>query len=255
MKRPVALITGGTSGIGFDTAKKLAATHDLFLVYRDRHSDAEKALAQFPKEARVEIFSADLQLSESAKRIADEALKRFEEPVTVLVNSAGLSQPNLFLEQPFDYIDTQVVLNLTSVMKLTQLILPGMYRRKYGRIVSVSSYASGSHVRGHLLYSVAKAGIEEFTRKLALEVYHRGITVNAVKPHFTRTRMIEESFSDYKDLLERLPEVLIPVEDVSALILHFLGPHGKYISGSIFEIGTDAFDVTISKLKREHLHK
>jgi 3-oxoacyl-[acyl-carrier protein] reductase len=240
MKRPVALITGGTSGIGFDTAKKLAATHDLFLVYRDRHSDAEKALAQFPKEARVEIFSADLQLSESAKRIADEALKRFEEPVTVLVNSAGLSQPNLFLEQPFDYIDTQVVLNLTSVMKLTQLILPGMYRRKYGRIVSVSSYASG---------------IEEFTRKLALEVYHRGITVNAVKPHFTRTRMIEESFSDYKDLLERLPEVLIPVEDVSALILHFLGPHGKYISGSIFEIGTDAFDVTISKLKREHLHK
>ncbi len=243
--RRLALITGGTSGIGFGAAKALAAKYDLALVF---FSDATKAAAA--KEslassgARVEVYQKPLSTHEDCKSLVEQVTKDFGRGPDVLVNSAGKIRDGLFMGTPFEEHQTLIQEHLLVTMSLAHLVLKGMNRERFGRIVNLSSISARFAKRGQANYAAAKSGIEGFTRTLALEVAHRGITVNAVAPGLIETPMTQaiiENWAKLPDsdggLRKRIPAGRTGTpEEVGALIAFLCSDEAAYVTGQTLTI-------------------
>ncbi len=243
MEKRLALITGGTSGIGFGTAKKLSPYCDLALSYAENHERAEKAREELETtDTNVKIFSKPLHSYADAKELVETVKIEFGKSPDILVNSAGRIRDGFFMSTDFSHHETIVREHLIVTMALCQITLKSMYGNKYGRIVNLSSISGIYAKRGQANYSAAKAGIIGFTKTLALEVAHRGITVNAVAPGLIRTPMT----AGIMDLLEKAPEKeirkRIPAgyagepDDVGSLIAFLCSDEARYITGALVTI-------------------
>lgn len=248
MKRPLALITGGTSGIGFGIAKKLATTHDLALAYASDEAKAQNALEELrgimkslASEARVEAFKKPLSQAEDAKELYTAVCEAFGRTPQVLVNSAGRLHDGLFLQADFNEYIKVVQEHLVVMMALSQLALKPMYKEKFGRIINMSSISASYAKRGQTNYAAAKAGIEGFTRTLALEVAHRGITVNAIAPGLIETPMtkalVEKIETGGGSIRERVPAGRMgQPEEIGALVEFLCSNGASYITGTVITI-------------------
>jgi len=244
MSRPLALITGGSSGIGFAVARQLAEDHDLALVYASNHAGAElaaKELETVVPSAAVRLFAGRLQTYEDATTLATRVKEAFGRAPSVLVNSAGCLCDDLFLGSDFSGQERLIQELLIATMAVTHAMLRDMYKARFGRIINISSISARYARRGQCSYAAAKAGVEGFSRTLALEVAHRGITVNVVSPGIIRTRMTAE-------LVTRLAEspggiaARIPVgsvgepEEVGLLVKFLCSDRARYITGAVHVI-------------------
>ena len=233
--KSLAIITGGTSGIGLATAERLVDRYHLLLIYRERHQRAQEAaqkLSALSPSTKVHVFACDISRPESAKLICDEAGKTYSCEIEVLINSAGRSQSTLFIQTDPKLIEEILNVHLYGMMRLTQEVLFGMYRRRYGRIINISSMACYGENRGLSVYASAKAGVESFTKALSTEVFHRGININAIRPGFVRTPMTEELLSAVESTELRSTSLASVVD----LIIYLLSPEANRISGRILEI-------------------
>ena len=202
-KRPLALVTGSSSGIGRAYAKSLAARgYDLLLVARRR--DRLEALAKAMTEANgieAEVLAADLSdpqdLRQVEKRVAEE------EHLTMLVNNAGIGGIKPFLEMDREYIQKMIAVNVTAVTLLTYAALPGMLRRGSGTIVNVASGLAYARMPGVAVYASTKAFVAHFTRILHDEYGAQGIRFQALFPGLTRTEL--GTGQQPPDLMERVP--------------------------------------------------
>ena len=191
--RPLAVITGGTSGIGLETARLLAPGYDLALVYKSNTERAKQSQALLRSDfahCQIEIFEKDLLTAQSTKEVHREIKSKFPQAASILVNSAGVAKPKLLLQSTDEEVIECLMGNLMPTIWMTRAILPEMYRENFGRIVMVSSIATTCCNRGQVPYATAKGGIETFVRALALEVAHRGVTVNSVRAGLTDTPMV-----------------------------------------------------------------
>ena len=243
MEKRLALITGGTSGIGFGTAKMLAPNCDLALSYADNHERAEKAKEELEiSNIKVKTFAKPLHTYEDTKELVETVKSEFGKSPDILVNSAGRIRDGFFLNTDFSYHETIVREHLVVTMALCQIILKSMYGNRYGRIVNLSSISGFYAKRGQVNYAAAKAGIIGFTKTLALEVAHRGITVNAVAPGLVRTPMTSKIIaflekSPGKEIRKRIPAGYIgEPEDVGNLIAFLCSDEARYITGAIIPI-------------------
>lgn len=231
--RPLGIITGGTSGIGFAIAQKLSLTHDLVLVYKDRHDNASVCvdrLKAVTPELQVALFSGDLANTETPESIVAMTADHFKEPPSVLVNAAGHAQSELFMSSKMDSLEAFITVHLLATIRLTHAILPTMYRNRFGRIINFSSVLSDCTVRGTSAYATAKAAIEAFTKCVALEVFHRGVTVNAIKPGLVDTPMTTSVRHANPN------RNAIPASDVADLAMYLLSPSANHITGSVMAI-------------------
>ncbi len=244
--RRLALITGGTSGIGLGAALALAKTrtHDFALSYASDHAKAETAraaIAAIDAEARVEVFGKALASHADAKQLLDEVQAKFGRGPVVLVNSAGRIRDGLFMSSDFKDHEALLSEHLLVPMALCHLALKGMYRERFGRIVNLSSISARYAKRGQTNYAAAKAGIEGFTRTLALELAHRGVTVNAVAPGLIETPMTAAIIGKLTeadgDLKKRIPAGRPGTpEEVGALIAFLASEQAGYITGTVATI-------------------
>lgn len=234
MSRPLALVTGGTSGIGLGAARALAAEHDLALGYRENHERAAAAITELERDgARVRAFPRHLAGYEDARALTEEVAAAFGAAPRVLVHSAGRIADRLFLDGPFAPHLELVHEHLVAGMALCHLLLGNMYRERFGRIVLVSSIGARWVKRGQASYAAAKAGLEGFTRALALEVAHRGVTVNAVAPGLIETPMTEQ----VRELRRRIPAGRIGrPEDVGALVRFLCSAEAGYLTGAVIPV-------------------
>ncbi|MBS1984861.1 MAG: SDR family oxidoreductase [Bdellovibrionales bacterium] len=243
--RRLALITGGTSGIGLGAARALLADYDLALGYASNTDKAQSALGELraaaPAGSRVEIYAQPLTNHAEAQRLYAQVTADFGRAPLVLVNSAGRILDGLYMDLDFTAHAQIVNEHLLVSMALAHLALKAMYRERFGRIVNLSSISATYAKRGQANYAAAKAGIEGFTRTLALEVAHRGVTVNAIAPGLIATPMtaqILENFKqDPKEIRRRIPAAREgSPQEVGDLIAFLCSAKAGYITGQTVTI-------------------
>ncbi|HXH29865.1 MAG TPA: SDR family NAD(P)-dependent oxidoreductase [Bacteriovoracaceae bacterium] len=243
MTRKFALITGGTSGIGFGIAQRLLPDFDLALAYAGNHEKAlrgQSELQSLNPQATVKVFARNLSAPSDAMALHEEVINSMGSRPAVLINCAGRIRDGLFLGSDFQQHLEIIQEHLLTTMALSHACLKAMYQGKFGRIINLSSISAQYSKRGQTNYAAAKAGIEGFTRTLALEVAHRGVTVNAIAPGLIETPMTEGLIKNIEEnggLKKRIPAARMgqPYE-VGALAAFLCSPDASYITGTVITI-------------------
>lgn len=229
-----ALVTGASGGIGEAIARQLHA-QGAAVVLAGRRSDALAALAEaLGARARVQVAElSDPQAAEQLIAAADNG-----GGPDVLINNAGLTRDNLAVRMKDEDWQTVLEVNLTAVFRLTRAALRGMMRRRWGRVINITSIVALTGNPGQVNYAAAKAGMIGMTKSLAAEVATRGITVNCVAPGFIETPMTAALAEDQRRrLLERVPVGRLGTPaDVAAAIGYLASEEAAYVTGQTLHV-------------------
>ena len=229
------LISGGDRGIGAAAARAFyRAGYRVAILYHCNAEAADALQKELPGVTAVQCDVASRASCELAFRAAEQALGR----VDVLVSNAGIAQQKLFTDIAPDEWQRMLDVNLTGAFNLCQLALPGMIRRKAGRILTVSSMWGQTGGSCEVHYSAAKAGLIGLTKALAKEEGPSGITVNCVAPGVIETDMMAAfTAEDKAALAEETPVGRLGSADEVAALLVFLADEGAgYITGQVFGV-------------------
>jgi len=234
--RPVALVTGGSRGIGRATVEALAAD-GWTAAFTFRESEAEARELAGRLEGRALPFRLDLRDRARASALVHEVEEQVG-PLAGLVNNAGVRRDGLLATLADDGWDDLLDANLGGVFRLCRAAVPRMLHRRRGSIVNVSSMTAVHGLAGQAAYGAAKAGILGLTRSLAREVGSRGVRVNAVIPGFVPTAMTADVPAEKVKALrsaEALPAG-VTVQGVAEAILFLLSDRSAAITGQTIVI-------------------
>ena len=183
-----ALVTGATGGIGGAVARLLHAQGATLGLSGTREAVLQELAAELGARAYVLPCNlADAAAVEALPKQAEEAMGQLD----ILVNNAGLTRDNLFMRMKDEEWDTVLAVNLTSAFKLSRGVLRGMMKRRWGRIISITSVVGVTGNPGQGNYAASKAGMIGMSKSLAQEIASRGITVNCVAPGMIKTAMTD----------------------------------------------------------------
>ncbi|MAG32446.1 MAG: beta-ketoacyl-ACP reductase [Deltaproteobacteria bacterium] len=233
-EKPVGLVTGGGTGIGAACCRRLAAEgFRVGIHYRSSEEKAQKLAAELPDAFTIK---ADLMDSETLDAMVKE-LKPVAGRVDVLVNNAGYNVNAPMLAMNLDQYDSVAAI-ARGTWYLTKLVLRRfMMRRGTGRIINLSSVVGHTGNAGQIPYTMVKAGLDAFTKSLALELTGRDILVNAIAPGFVDTEMTEVLPEEIQEaILAKIPLGRIGEADEIADVVAFLATRGSYIQGSVLHV-------------------
>jgi len=231
----VALVTGGTRGIGAAISKALkAAGYKVGANYGGN----DEAASKFKAETGVAVFKWDV----SSFDACCAGVKKVEAeigPVEILVNNAGITRDAMFHRMTPEQWNAVIGTNLNSLFNMCRPVIEGMRSRKFGRIVNISSINGQKGQMGQTNYSASKAGDIGFTKALAQENAKAGITVNAICPGYINTEMVQ---AVPKDVLEKNILPLIPVgrlgepEEIGRCVVFLASDDAGFITGSTLTV-------------------
>ena len=236
----VAVVTGGSKGIGRTVALKFAEEKaKIIIVHYDPDESASddtlNTLSQ--KDIEAESHRIDVSSYEDVQTLFKEILSRFGK-IDVLINNAGITRDSLLMRMSEDDWDNVIRINLKSVFNCTQTVIRSMLKQREGSIVNISSVVGQIGNPGQANYSASKAGIIGFTKTVAREVAGRGITVNAVAPGFIDTEMTASLPDRVKDsFLQQVPMGRIgKPEDVAEAVYWLCSGAANYITGQTIHV-------------------
>lgn len=239
MKKRVAIVTGGSRGIGRACAAELAARGaDIVISYRNGREAAEET-ARLCRErgASVLLVRGDVGIEEDCAALVKAAIDAFGS-VDILVNNAGITKDGLLMTMSGEDFEAVIDTNLKGSFFMMKAVSRPMLRNKYGRIVNISSVVGLMGNAGQANYAASKAGIIGLTKSFAKEVAKKGITVNAVAPGFIETDMTaalgEKAASDMSALIP-LGEIGRP-EDIASAVGFLAGEEAGYITGQVISV-------------------
>jgi 3-oxoacyl-[acyl-carrier protein] reductase len=231
-----ALVTGASRGIGAAIAKALArAGHKVIINYRTQREQAEAVLAEIEGAGgRAVLAPFDVrdraQVSESI-----EALLQEPDPIDVLVNNAGIAKDNPFPSISWEDWEQVTRTSLDGFYNVTRPLVMPMVRRKYGRIITLSSVSGVIGNRGQTNYAAAKAGLIGATKSLSKELAKRRITVNAVAPGLIDTEMTKGA--PVEQIVKLIPAARLGrAEEVADLVAFLASERAAYITGQVIGI-------------------
>ncbi len=234
--RKVALITGGSRGIGRAAALRLARMGmDIVFSYCSGKEAAEETAAACEAQGvKALAIQANGAVLEDCDRLVKEALD-FGGRIDVLVNNAGITRDNLLIRMTDQQFQQVIDTNLTGVFYMLRSVSKIMLKQKYGRIINISSVAGVMGNAGQVNYSASKAGVIGMTKALARELASRKITVNAVAPGMIETDMTAAMPEKAREeMTANIPfKVMGKPEDIAGAVAFFAGEESGYITGQV----------------------
>lgn len=235
LKGKKVLVTGASGGIGKAIALELSLNGaDLCLTGRNK---SELENLQKTIGGNCQIIISDLSNSEGINNLADQAQEIMGQ-IDILVNNAGITKDNLFMRMSEDDWNEVININLNSIFKLTKQLIKGMIKRRYGRIINITSVIGVAGGAGQSNYSASKAGIIAMSKSLAQEVGSRSVTVNNIAPGFIETNMTAELSDDRKEDILRSISVgrLGKPDDIAGAVCFLASDKASYITGQTIHI-------------------
>lgn len=235
MSKKLALVTGGTRGIGAALSKALkAAGHTVAATYHSNDEAAQK----FASETGIHVFKWDVGNFEATAAGIKKVEADLKQPVDILVNNAGITQDGTFHKMTGDQWHKVLETNLTSCFNVTRCVIEGMRARNWGRIINVASINGRKGQFGQVNYSAAKSGMIGFTRALALESANKGITVNAVAPGYINTEMVQAVPQDVlQKIIGQIPVGRLGTpEDIADLVVFLASDKSGFVTGATIDI-------------------
>ncbi|MFR2534887.1 MAG: 3-oxoacyl-[acyl-carrier-protein] reductase [Clostridia bacterium] len=238
-EKKVALITGGSRGIGKQIALKFAQEgYNIVINYVSDKTDVEAIKAEF-REKNVEILLIKTNVTsyEDSENMIKQAIEKFGH-IDVLINNAGITKDGLLMRMKEEEFDQVIEVNLKGTFNVTKAVIPYMIKKKTGNIINLSSVVGVTGNAGQCNYAASKAGIIGFTKSLAKEVASRNIRVNAVAPGFIQTDMTEVLSDSVKETIqEQIPLKRMGTATEVANVIYFLGSEqSSYITGQVINI-------------------
>lgn len=235
----VALITGGTRGIGKEIAYTLAEeNYDIIINYRTENEELMKLKKEIEqKRVRCLLLKGDVSNFEDCKKLVEEAINRMNH-IDVLVNNAGITKDMLLMRMKPEDFNEVINVNLIGTFNMTKNVINYMMKERKGRIINVSSVVGISGNAGQTNYSASKAGIIGFTKSLAKEVASRNILVNAIAPGFIQTDMTNILKENVKDeIAKTIPlKRMGTAKDVANVVKFLASEDSSYITGQVIQV-------------------
>lgn len=238
LKNKVAVITGGTRGIGFEIAHTFLNEGASVVILGSREETVTKALKElkssFPN-AKIKGMHPDLTSFKEMEEAIKEIINEFK-VIDILVNNAGVSDDHQFIDYTEELFDKVMNLNVKGIFNPTKAVVPFMIKEKKGVILNTSSIVSRDGSAGGIAYPTSKAAVNGFTLSLARELAPYNIRVNAVAPGVTNTDMVKAVPDEYiKPLIASIPlKRLGTPEDIANMFLYLASDKGSYISGQVY---------------------
>lgn len=230
MNNKVAIVTGGTRGIGLSITKQLTeAGYKVAALYHGN----EEAAKRCQRETGASVYKADVASYDACKQVCADIEKELG-PIAVLVNNAGITKDGVLHKMPEDDWHNVIETNLTSCFNMCRAVITGMRERGHGRIINISSINGQKGQFGQTNYSAAKAGMIGFTKALALESAAKGITVNAIAPGYIETDMTAQMRPEVlESIIKQIPATRMgKPEEVAGLVAYLASDLAAFINGA-----------------------
>lgn len=231
------VVTGSSRGIGAGIVRYLAAKGARVAVtYTSQPSAAEKILSELEGKGHI-LTKLDVTSSDSVNSAFDEVLKSFD-GIDALVNNAGITRDQLLMRMKDEDFDAVLATNLRGAYLCTKAVMRTMLKARAGSIVNISSVIGQMGNAGQSNYAASKAGLEGFTRSVALEVGSRSIRVNAVAPGFIVTDMTDALDEKQREAIQgKIPlQRLGSVEDIAHAVGFLVSDLSLYITGQVLQV-------------------
>jgi 3-oxoacyl-[acyl-carrier protein] reductase len=238
LKDQIALVTGGSRGIGRGIVRALAREGaKVAFVYRGNREAADALVAEIGNNCQA--IQADVAQAEAAQKVADKVIADWGR-IDILVNNAGVIRDGLFVRMELGDWQTVLDTNLGGTFAFCRAVAGQMaLKQRSGRIINISSVVAEHVNAGQCNYAASKGAVNAFTRALAVELGSRNVTVNAVAPGFVETDMTAAVRNKAGDFIQKK---LIPVrrlgkpEDIAAAVVFLASPGASYITGQVITV-------------------
>ena len=234
----IALVTGASRGIGKGILAALARSGATVIGTATSEAGAEAITADISAAGSQGAgMTLNVNDAQQTERVVADIQQRYGD-ILILVNNAGITRDNLLLRMKEDDWDAIFATNLKSAYRLSKLVLRGMMKARYGRIINITSVVGATGNAGQSNYAAAKAGLVGFSKSLAREVGSRNVTVNCVAPGFIATDMTRALSEEQRTaLLAQIPLGRLGVpEDVAAAVLYLASAGAGYVTGSTLHV-------------------
>lgn len=239
LKDKIAIVTGGSRGIGKEICLKFASLGaNLVINYIGDKTQAEDTKSECEKlGAKVALSEGDVSKMADCEKLFQTAMDTFGR-VDILVNNAGITRDNLLMRMSEEEFDAVIAVNLKGTFNCMKQAARPMMKQKYGKIINMASVVGVTGNAGQVNYAASKAGVIGMTKSMAKELANRGVTVNAIAPGFIRTAMTDVLSDDVKDEITRVIPmgVMGETEDVANLAAFLASDASRYITGQVINV-------------------
>ncbi|MBO7725257.1 MAG: 3-oxoacyl-[acyl-carrier-protein] reductase [Thermoguttaceae bacterium] len=239
LKGQNAVVTGATRGIGFGIAKALSAAGAAVACIGTNAEKLSKSVDEINAAGgSAKAYICDVSKSDQVEAVSKQILEDFGGKVDILVNNAGITKDTLVRVMTDEQWDDVIAVNLRGPFLMTRAFVSAMRKKKYGRIINISSISGLIGNRGQANYSASKAGVIGFTRTVSKELANRNITVNSIAPGFIETDMT----AVLDPVIVTEMKNRIPVgrfgspDDIANAVLYFASPDSSFVTGQVIAI-------------------